>query len=70
MSVKINYKNNLNRTRISNAILFTDEKFNISPLKRHISNKEYHFISDLLKSRDLKKKIIPIDFSFKRKKYF
>ena len=41
-------------------ILFADEKFNISGLKKHISNTEYSYISDILKKRDTKKKIVTL----------
>ena len=42
-------------------MLFVDEKFNLSGLKKNISKTEFFYISDLLRTRDLKKKI----FSFK-----
>ena len=38
-------------------------------LKKYVSTKEYSFISDLLKSKDLKKRIISFDISSK-KNYF
>ena len=44
-----------------------DEKFNLSTLKKHIKNTDYLFISDLLKSKDLKRKIISFDVNSKRK---
>ena len=41
MTVQINYKaNSLNKTS-SNYVLFVDEKFNISALKKYISNSEF-----------------------------
>ena len=67
MRVKINYKNKLNKKNWGNLILFTDEKYNISPLKKHISSTEYSYISDLIKTRDLKKKILSFDLNSKRK---
>ena len=42
----------------ANLILFADEKFNITGLKKHISNSEYSYISDILKKKDTKKKIV------------
>ena len=57
MSIKINYSNKaLNKTS-ANLILFSNDKFNISNLKKFLSATEYFYISDLLKSSDLKKKI-------------
>ncbi len=67
MSVSINYKNSSNKKSNSNIVFFVDEKFNISKLKKHISNSEYTFISDLLKTTDLKKKIVIFDISSKKK---
>ena len=67
MSVKINYKNSSVKKNSSNLVLFSDEKFNISALKKHISSTEYSYISDLIKTRDLKKKILSFDLNSKRK---
>ncbi len=67
MSVKINYKNSSVKKNLSNLVLFSDEKFNISALKKHISSTEYSYISDLIKTRDLKKKILSFDLNSKRK---
>ena len=67
MSVQIIYKNNPSNQRISNLVLFVDEKFNISSLKNYISSSEYSFISDLLKTKDRKKKIANFDINSKRK---
>ncbi len=36
-------------------------------LKKYVSPKEYSFISDLLKSKDLKKRIISFDISSKKR---
>ena len=67
MSILINYKNKLDKKNSSNLILFVDEKFNISALKNYISKSEYSYISDLAKTRDLKKKLVVFDISSKRK---
>ena len=67
MPVLINYKNSANKKNSTNLILFVDDKFNISPLKNHISKSEYTYISDLIKTTDLKKKIVVYDISSKRK---
>ena len=53
MTVQINYKSNIARKAATNLILFVDEKFNISGLKKYISNFEYSYISDLLNNSDL-----------------
>ena len=67
MSVKIYYKNGFIKKNLSNIILFLDENFNISALKKHISNTDYSFIADLLKNKDKKDKILSFDLSSKRK---
>ena len=67
MSVQINYKNRVQQKNIPNLVLFVDEKFNISSLKKHILSSDYNFISDLIKKRDEKKKILAFDISSKKK---
>ena len=67
MTVTINYKNKSNKINSSNLIMFSDENFNISPLKKHISSSEHNFVKDLIKTMDLKKKIISFTISSKRK---
>ena len=67
MNIKINFKNQAFGKSHGNSILFVDEKFNISSLKKLISVSEYSFITDLLKNEDLEKKIITFDISSKRK---
>ena len=67
MTISINYKNNSSKKNSTNLILFVDEKFNLSTLKKHISSSEYSFISDLVKTKDLKKKIVTFDINSKRK---
>ena len=67
MSISINYKIFSKDHNSSNAVFFVDEKFNISALKKHISNNEFSFISDLLRSKDPKKKLLDFDINSKKK---
>ena len=67
MSVQINYKNRVSKKNRPNLVLFVDEKFNISSLKKHILGSDYNFISDLIKKRDEKKKILAFDINSKKK---
>ena len=53
-------QNKLTKKNWDNLILFTDEKYNISALKKHISSNEYLFVLDLIKTKDKKKKIITL----------
>ena len=67
MNIKINFKKQVFNKSNENLILFIDENFNISSLKKSISNSDYSYISDLLKTRDSKKKIITFNISSKKK---
>ena len=67
MTVQISYKNKKTKNNAQNLVLFIDEKFNVSSLKKHVSNSDYAFISDLIKKRDEKKKILSFDISSKKK---
>ena len=58
MSIKINYSNKAVNKTSANMVLFVDEKFTIKSLKKYISEKEFSYISDLLKTIDQKKKYI------------
>ena len=66
MSVHINYNNTSLKKVSSNLVLFVDEKFNISGLKKHISNSEFLYISDLLKTNDLKKDLLVFEINSKK----
>ena len=67
MIVKINYKTALIKKVSSNLVLFSDEKYNLLGLKKYISNSEYSIISELIKGKDLNKKIVHFDINSKRK---
>jgi leucyl aminopeptidase len=67
MSIKINYSNKASGKSSGNLVLFTDEKFNISNLKRYTSDIEFSYIKDLLKTSDLKKKIFVFEIHSKKK---
>ena len=56
MNIKINFKKQGFSKSDANLILFADEKFNVTGLKKHISNSEYSYIFDLLNKKDIKKK--------------
>ena len=56
MNIQISYINGLSKKNITNKLFFVDESLNIKPLKKFITNKEYSYVSDLLKNVDNKKK--------------
>jgi leucyl aminopeptidase len=66
MTVKINYINSSEKKISSNLVLFVDEKFNISGLKKYISIFEFSYISDLLKNNDLKKDLLVFEINSKK----
>ena len=66
MTVQINYKTNIPKKTSSNIVLFVDEKFNINGLKKYISNSEFSYVSELLKSTDLKKDLLVFEISSKK----
>ena len=70
MSIVINYKNSLPKNKYVNSLFFVNEQFNLTNLKNYLSRSEYAFLSDLLKSYDLKKKIIKLDLNSKKKNNF
>ena len=67
MNIKINFKKQVFNRPNENLIFFVDENFNISSLKKSISNSDYSYVSDLIKTRDTKKKIIIFNISSKKK---
>jgi leucyl aminopeptidase len=66
MSIKINYSNKSNSKFSANLVLFVDQNFNISGLKKIISNNEFSYISDLLKNSDLKKNLLFFEINSKK----
>jgi leucyl aminopeptidase len=58
MTININYSNKSTKGSLANLVLFVNQSFNISGLKKIISNTEFSYISDLLKTSDLKKNLL------------
>ncbi len=67
MSIQINYKINPKNISQRNLILFSNEKFDLKPLKKHMSSSDYNFVSDLIKTKNLKQKILIFDLSSRKK---
>ena len=70
MSIKIIFKKSILRKISSNLVLFVDEKFNTKLIKKYISNSEFSYISDLLKTSDLNKKMLVFNLNSKKKNSF
>ena len=66
MSIKIEYKNNISTKSTRNLVLFVNENFNITDIKKYISNSEFSYITDLLKNSDLKKDLLFFKVSSKK----
>ena len=55
MTVKLNYsKKSINKIS-SNLVLFCDDKYKNTGLKKYVSDNEFSYISDLIKTIDLNK---------------
>ena len=67
MSIKINYSKKTDSKYTANLVLFSNEKFNISGLKKYLSNSEFSYINDLLKTSDLKKNLFVFEVNSKKK---
>ena len=63
MNVQINYKSSSSKKNLKNKLFFVDESLKIQLLKKFINNKEYLYVSDLLKNTDNKKNITLFEFS-------
>ena len=67
MSIKISYLNKSSSKSLANLVLFTDEKFSLKPLRKYLLNSEFSYIEDLLKTSDLKKKLLVFELTSKKK---
>ena len=67
MSIKISLKKNKLGKSTVNLVLFIDENFSLKSVKKYISNSEFLYISDLLKTNDLKKKLLIFEVNSKKK---
>ena len=67
MTIKINYLKKTNAKSTGNTVLFTDEKFSTNGLKKNLSNSDFSYINDLLKSNDRKKKLFVFEVNSKKK---
>ena len=67
MSIKISFKKSISQKTSSNLVLFVDEKFGQTPLKKFISNSELSYVTDLLRTCDLSKNLFVFELSSKKK---
>ena len=55
MTIKIKYSKKISNRNNKNIVLFSNDKFKIDGLRKYLSNSEFSYIRDLLKTSDLKK---------------
>ena len=67
MTIKIKYSKNISNKNNKNIVLFSNDKFNIDGLKKYLSNSEFSYINDLLKTSDLKKNLFVFEVNSKKK---
>ena len=67
MSVKLNYSKKTISKFSSNLVLFCDEKYSVNGFKKYLSNNEFSYINDLLKTIDLKKNLFVFEVNSKKK---
>ena len=67
MSIKISIKSSEVNKSSKNYVLFCSKNFNISNIKKHITNNEFNYINDLLKNTDTKKNLCSFDLNSKKK---
>ena len=67
MSIKISYIKNTVKKTSANTVLFCGEAFNIKNLKNFLSPFEFNYISDILKTSDLKKNLHIFKINSKKK---
>tara|TARA_A100001015_G_scaffold74958_1_gene83196 strand:- start:5881 stop:7338 length:1458 start_codon:yes stop_codon:yes gene_type:complete len=67
MTIKISYSKKILDKSASNLVFFSNEKFNINSLKNNLSESDFNYISDLLKTADLKKKMLTFEINSKKK---
>ena len=67
MSIKINYTKKTSHKPSGNLVLFSNDKFNINNLKNDLSNNEFSYVNDLLKSCDLKKNLFVFEVNSKKR---
>ena len=66
MNVKINYKNRDSKKITGNPVLFVGENFDIGTLRKYITETEFSYVFDLLKTSDLKKNILSFKVNSKK----
>ena len=64
MSIKLNYLNKSSSKLSSNLVLFCDEKYSTNGIKKYVSDTEFSYINDLIRTIDIKKNLFIWIISF------
>ena len=67
MSVEISYKRTTLKQYQANLVLFTNEKFSTTNLKKYLLKSELSYINDLLNTSDFKKNLFVFEIGSKKK---
>ena len=67
MTIKINYTNKTINKLASNLVLFCDEKYSTSGIKKYVSDAEFSYINDLIRTIDIKKNLFIFEVNSKKK---
>ena len=67
MKIKIEYSKKALSKSLSNLVLFSNEGFKNKDFKNSLSNSEFNYIDDLLKTSDLKKNLFVFEINSKKK---
>ena len=67
MTIKINYLKSIKNKSSANVVLFSNENFKLNSIKKYLSKSEFSYVNDLLKTSDLKKKLLTFELTSKKK---
>ena len=67
MTVKIEYSKKAFSQSSSNLVVFSNDEFKNRDFKKHLSNSEFEYINELLKTSDLKKNLFIFEINSKKK---
>ncbi len=67
MTITIKYSKKISDRNNKNIVLFSNDNFKIDGLRKYLSNSEFSYIRDLLKTSDLKKNLFVFEVNSKKK---
>ena len=67
MTVKIEYSKKAFNQSATNLVVFSNDEFKNKDFKKNLSNSEFEYINELLKTSDLKKNLFIFEINSKKK---